>query len=50
MLQIVTTLLNNGCSRDITDNQGLTAEELAEKCGHDSTAAILRGETVVEVS
>ena len=49
VVQVVRTLLGNGCDSDITDNEGLTAAELAEKCGHLHTAALLRGEDVHEV-
>lgn len=38
ILQVVRVLLENHCSPDITDNQGLTAAELAEKCSHDQCA------------
>lgn len=37
-------MLQNGCDKDITDNQGLTAAELAEKCDNKTAVDILRGE------
>lgn len=48
--QIILTLLENGCNPEITDNEGLTAEELAVKCGNTTAAAILRGEITSLVS
>lgn len=42
--QVVKALIDNSCNVDITDNEGLTAAELAEKCNHFSCAALIRGE------
>ena len=40
--QCIKTLLDNGCSPDITDNNGLTAAELAKKCFHNSCADLIQ--------
>jgi len=37
-------LLANGCNADITDNQGLTAADLAEKCRHSDCAAEIQAQ------
>ena len=40
--QCIKILLDNGCSPDIVDNNGLTAAELARKCQHDSCADLIQ--------
>ena len=42
--KVVKALIDNGCNVGITDNEGLTAAELAEKCNHFNCAALIRGE------
>ncbi|XP_052082827.1 probable protein kinase DDB_G0277539 isoform X2 [Mytilus californianus] len=42
--QVIKALLDNGCDVNITDNDGLTAAELAEKCHQSGCAALIRGE------
>ena len=42
LFQCIKTLLDNGCSPDITDNNGLTAAELGKKCFHNSCADLIQ--------
>lgn len=40
-------LLENHCSPDITDNQGLTAAELAEKCSNEQCAKEIKAKVSI---
>ncbi|XP_046328941.2 espin-like isoform X1 [Haliotis rufescens] len=46
--QCIQVLLDNGCDRNITDNKGLTAAELADKCNQPYCAAQIRGEVTLQ--
>ncbi|XP_046584423.1 espin-like isoform X2 [Haliotis rubra] len=46
--QCIQVLLDDGCNCNITDNKGLTAAELAEKCNQPYCARLIRGEVKLQ--
>ncbi|XP_067658701.1 espin-like isoform X2 [Haliotis asinina] len=48
--QCIQVLLDNGCDSTITDNKGLTAAELADKCNQPFCARLIRGEVKLQPS
>ncbi|KAK0063802.1 espin, partial [Biomphalaria pfeifferi] len=44
----VVALLKAGCDVTLVDNAGLTAAELADKCGQTVAAAVIRGEITAD--
>ncbi|KAH9504381.1 hypothetical protein Btru_063450, partial [Bulinus truncatus] len=47
-LNTVIALLRAGCDVSLVDNEGLTAAELADKCGQTEAASLIRGEITAD--